>query len=100
MSSAIPTGIRQASPTELEITWKDGNVTTYPVAFLRRSCRCAACIDEWTGAPILIPDEIPESVKPVTINPVGNYAISIEWSDGHKSGIYTFEHLRQLRPPE
>lgn len=96
MNSTTPTAIQQASPTELQITWGDGQVCVYPVADLRRKCPCAACVDEWTGAQLLDPGKIPDSVRPVTINPVGNYAINIEWSDGHKSGIYTFEHLRQL----
>ena len=96
----IPTDIRQASPTELQITWKDGHVSVYPVLLLRRACRCAACIDEWSGKPILDPEKVPQDVKPVTIEPVGNYAIHIAWSDGHTSGIYSFDHLRGLSQPE
>ncbi len=100
MNSPVPTEIKQASSTELQITWSDGQVCTYPVAHLRRNCRCAACVDEWTGAQILKPSDVNDSVKPITLNPVGNYAINIEWSDGHKSGIYTFEHLRELCPAQ
>ena len=90
--------MRQAGPAELEIVWNDGHVSLYPVVYLRRACRCAACIDEWTGEPILRPDQVSESVKPVAIDPVGRYAIHIAWSDGHTSGIYSFEHLRQICP--
>ncbi len=72
-----PTSIRQAGPTELEIKWKDGHRSLYQVAYLRRVCRCAACIDEWTGDQILNPETVPEDVKPVSIEPVGNYAIHI-----------------------
>ncbi len=92
----VPVEIKQAGPQELQITWADGHVSVYPVVYLRRSCRCAACIDEWTGAPLLDPAKISDEVRPIRINPVGRYAISIEWSDGHKSGIYTFEHLREI----
>ena len=91
-----PTSIRQAGPTELEIQWKDGHRSLYRVAYLRRACRCAACIDEWTGEQILDPESIPDDVKPVRIEPVGNYAIHISWSDGHTSGIYSFEYLRKI----
>ena len=91
-----PTSIRQAGPAELEILWKDGHRSLYPVAYLRRACRCAACIDEWSGEQILDPDSIAEDVRPVSIEPVGNYAIHIRWSDGHSSGIYSFEYLRKL----
>jgi len=92
----VPVGIQQAGPAELEIRWSDGLTSRYPVVLLRRSCRCAACVDEWTGAPILKPEQVSEDVRPVRVSPVGNYAINIEWSDGHRSGIYTFEHLREL----
>ncbi len=91
-----PTSIRQSGPHELEIAWQDGHVSRYPVAFLRRACRCAACVDEWTGAALLDPSQVPDDVRPVTVKPVGNYAIHISWSDGHESGIYSFEHLRRL----
>ena len=93
-----PTSIRQAGPGELEVAWNDGHVSRYPVVYLRRACRCAACIDEWTGAQILRADQVPEDVKPVRIDPVGRYAIHIAWSDGHTSGIYSFEHLRSICP--
>lgn len=91
-----PSAIRQAGPKELEIVWNDGHVSRYPVVYLRRSCRCASCIDEWTGVQILKPEQVPEDVKPVRLEPVGRYAIHILWSDGHSSGIYTFEHLRRI----
>lgn len=93
-----PAGIRQAGPKELEITWTDGHVSVYPVVYLRRSCRCAACIDEWTGERILRPEQVSEDVKPIRIEPVGRYAIHFAWSDGHASGIYSFDHLRAICP--
>ncbi len=96
--ATTPSEIRQSGPAELEIVWRDGHRSVYPVAFLRRSCPCAACVDEWTGEQILRPDQVPDEVKPVTIEPTGNYAIQIRWSDGHSSGIYTFEFLRGLTP--
>ena len=93
-----PTGIRQSGPRELEIAWDDGHVSAYPVAYLRRACRCASCINEWTGEPILKPEQVPDDVRPVRIDPVGRYAIHIAWSDGHTSGIYSYDHLRRLCP--
>jgi DUF971 family protein len=30
------------------------------------------------------------------INPVGNYAIQISWSDGHTTGVYSFRRLQEL----
>jgi DUF971 family protein len=37
-------------------------------------------------------------VRPVAIRPVGRYAIQIDWSDGHTTGIYPFDRLRSLCP--
>lgn len=96
--SVVPSAFKQAGPFELEITWSDGHVSLYPVAHLRANCRCASCIDEWTGERRLDPKKIPALIRPVEVSPVGRYAINIVWSDGHASGIYTFEHLRDLCP--
>jgi DUF971 family protein len=63
---------------------------------LRRSCPCAGCIDEWTGEPRLDPASISADVRPQELRPVGRYAIQITWSDGHSSGLYTFDLLRKL----
>lgn len=94
----FPRSLKQASPDSLEISWSDGHVSLYPVVYLRRNCRCASCVDEWSGAPILDPSAVSEKVRPLEINPVGRYALNIRWTDGHSSGIYTFEHLRSICP--
>jgi ATP-binding protein involved in chromosome partitioning len=91
-----PTAIRQAGPRTLEIVWADGHESRYDVRDLRLACACAVCIDEWTGAERLDPASVPEDVHPVRLDPVGRYAVQIEWSDGHASGIYPFERLREL----
>jgi len=39
---------------------------------------------------------VPADVHPLQIRPVGRYAIQIDWSDGHQSGIYPFRRLRGL----
>jgi DUF971 family protein len=58
---------------------------TLAPAALRRQCRCAMCVEEFTGRQLLRPEDVPESVKPVEIGAVGNYAVGVTWSDGHKS---------------
>ena len=62
-------------------------------ADLRRRCSCAACKDEFTGEPILQPEDVADDVYPTEIEPVGNYAVGIKWSDGHTSSIYPYERL-------
>jgi DUF971 family protein len=85
-----------AEERELEILWTDGSRTSLPFDYLRNQCPCAVCVDEWTGKrrrPILLLDS---NFGPTAIDPVGNYAIQISWSDGHNSGIYSFRYLQEL----
>jgi len=95
-AATTPTGIRQAGPRHLAIDWADGTRSEYDVRELRLACGCAHCVDEWTGRDRLDPAAVPEDVHPVQIRPVGRYAIQIDWSDGHQSGIYPFRRLREL----
>jgi DUF971 family protein len=95
-SSFTPAEIRQAGPRELAIRWSDGRESVYAVRELRLACGCARCIDEWTGEGRLDPSAVPEDVHPLRIERVGRYALQIEWSDGHSTGIYPFQRLREL----
>ena len=92
----IPVEIGQRDRQTLGIEWADGAQSRIDVRALRLACGCAHCIDEWSGAPLLEPDSIPADVAPQSIQPVGRYAIQIEWSDGHNTGIYPFDRIRKL----
>ena len=91
-----PTKIAQRGSRELAIEWADGASSFFEVRSLRLACGCASCVDEWTGENRLDPSSVPEDVHPLRIESVGRYAIQIEWSDGHSSGIYPFRRLREL----
>jgi ATP-binding protein involved in chromosome partitioning len=78
--------------------WPDGHETKYPARALRLACRCAMCIEETSGRPLLEPKTVPENVRAKGIGLVGQYAITIEWSDGHTTGIYNFRDLRANCP--
>jgi ATP-binding protein involved in chromosome partitioning len=95
-AGTTPTEIAQRGPRTLAIRWSDGAESLLDVRDLRLACACAVCVDEWSGEERLDPASVPEDVHPVTIQPVGRYAIQIAWSDGHDSGIYPFEQLRKL----
>jgi ATP-binding protein involved in chromosome partitioning len=95
-AAITPTSIRQRGPRELAIAWGDGRESVYDVRRLRLACACASCVDEWTGENRLAPAAVPDDVRPLAIHPVGRYAIQIEWSDGHSTGIYPFRRLREL----
>jgi len=83
---------------ELGIVWSDGQESYYDGHALRCACPCATCVNEITGEKMLRDETVPADVHPQTIRPVGNYGLSIEWSDGHDKGIYTFRQLRSLIP--
>lgn len=95
-ASPTPRQIGQKDSRTLAITWDDGHESLYPVRALRLACGCAECVDEWSGEERLHDSDVPADVTPVRIQPVGRYAIQIEWSDGHASGIYPFRRLREL----
>jgi ATP-binding protein involved in chromosome partitioning len=88
--------ITRPSETEVRILWKDGHESMYSGHALRVGCRCAICVDETSGNKRLRQESISKDVRPLSIDPVGRYAIRFHWSDGHSAGIYTFEHLREL----
>ena len=88
----------QPSESEVRILWKDGHESIYSGYALRVGCRCAICVDEISGNKRLFEQSINKDVRPLSIDPVGRYAIRFHWSDGHSTGIYTFEQLRELCP--
>ena len=89
----------------VEITWADGHTSRYDFPYLRDHCPCALCKDERekkdsmktpTGGaalPMFKPRVTAKGAKAV-----GSYAVQIEFSDGHATGIYSFEHLREICP--
>lgn len=85
-----------ADETKLRIVWKDGVESEYVPRYLRQLCPCAGCVDEMTGIRTLDPDSVGEGVYPTAIHYVGRYALQLVWSDGHDTGFYTFEYLREI----
>lgn len=88
--------LRQLGPSKLGIIWNDKHQSLYSVRNLRMECRCANCVDEWTREKLLKEEAVPADVRPVNIESVGRYALKFDWSDGHNTGIYSFDALRKL----
>ena len=80
----------------LHVQWPDGTESDVPGFVLRASCECAQCVNELTGAPILDAASIPPDIEIQEMEPLGNYALSIVWSDGHSSGIYSWDLIRRI----
>lgn len=75
-----------------------GHQGFFPARALRLACPCAACVDEMSGRALLDPERVPSNVRPVSLGLAGAYGLRVQWSDGHATGIYTFERLRASCP--
>ena len=80
----------------LEIQWTPEQCSRYPFKLLREECPCASCVNEFTGERMLDPDSVPETIMPTAIDFSGNYALKIHWSDGHATGLYSWDLLERL----
>ncbi len=83
---------------ELAVVWSDGHESYYPGRLLRLGCHCAKCVDEMTGRKLLREERVPSDVRPTGCQEVGRYGLGVRFSDGHDTGIYTYERLRSLCP--
>jgi ATP-binding protein involved in chromosome partitioning len=93
----------KVAPTEVKgdgehiiVVWEDGLTSKYRFKDLRFRCPCAVCVDEMTGERRITQQSVRDDVKPQDVKQVGRYAIQIQWSDGHGSGIYSYNYLRDL----
>ncbi|HEV8124539.1 MAG TPA: DUF971 domain-containing protein [Gemmatimonadales bacterium] len=83
----------------LLIEWDQaGHQGWFPARELRLACPCAACVEEMTGRPLLDPGRVAAAIQPVSVALVGAYGLRITWSDGHSTGIYTFQMLLKNCP--
>jgi DUF971 family protein len=80
----------------IHLRWDDGHLGFYPHRHLRAECRCAACINEFTGERMIGYDNIPEDVETLEWMEVGRYALRFLFSDFHDTGIYPFDLLRSV----
>lgn len=78
---------------EINISLNGKLLKSYSSFDLRCKCICAGCIHELTGEVIINKDKIDKNVFPKVIEPKGNYAVSVVWSDGHRSSIYPYKML-------
>ena len=76
----------------------EGHRALYGARALRLACPCAECVEEMSGRPLIDPARVPLDVRPLELALVGAYGLRIRWSDGHGTGIYTFERLRRTCP--
>jgi DUF971 family protein len=99
--------VHVTSGAGVDITWADGHSSHYDFAYLRDECPCATCNDERirkgafasagpaSAAALPMFKPRPRAQAATT---VGNYAIQITFTDGHATGIFSYDHLRSICP--
>jgi DUF971 family protein len=95
-SVATPRTITKSDPTRLVIEWSDGVTHDLPAPRLRDACPCARCVDEHTGAQRYDKRSTPAELTTTNVALCGHYALSVDFSDGHNTGIFTWDRLRRL----
>lgn len=104
--SPLKVRVKKTEGTGVEIEWRDGHQSAWNFAWLRHACPCATCQEDRdkTGREIGAAPAKPKTllvmyeppVRPVEVTPVGKYALKFKWTDGHESGIYSWEYLRRV----
>jgi DUF971 family protein len=109
-----PVRLNVKKDEKLEIDWKDGLHSEYSLTLLRSMCPCAQCKVVRDGSdphdispapkrkPLLtiLPGNYSGAITVSSAQLVGNYALQIDWSDQHSTGIYSFEYLRDISPQQ
>lgn len=108
-SKATSVKIHVSSGAGVDIAWADGHASHFDFAYLREHCPCATCNDQrgkketlaevspaFASSPAL-PMFKPKA-RAQSAQAVGQYAIQISFSDGHSTGIYSYQLLRSLCP--
>ena len=102
----LPTALKLTENRSVEITWSDGETLNYPFGLLRNACPCATCREKKradSSKPkgllqvLSAAETVPLAVT--QMRPVGNYAYNINFSDGHSSGLFTMDLLREIGKP-
>ncbi len=81
---------------KLKIVWKEDSTVIYDTFKLRLNCPCADCVDENTGKRRITEKQIPLDISATRFNLVGRYGVSVHFSDGHNTGIYTLKLLMEM----
>ena len=104
-----PTSVRIHVKTGagVDIAWADGHESHFDFPYLRDNCPCATCNDErgkkqafaGTGpAPSAVLPMFKPKPRAQSASQVGNYAIQINFNDGHSTGIFSYDYLRSMCP--
>jgi DUF971 family protein len=93
----------------VDVIWADGHASHYDFTYLREECPCATCNDArekkaslGEAAPTFMNSPALPMFKPKpraqSATQIGSYAIQFSFTDGHSTGIYSYDHLRNICP--
>ncbi len=91
----------QKSGNYIRILWEDDHQSALEIGYLRRKCPCVMCKNSEARTPdggIALPSFASQPTEVTKIQPVGRYAVQFTFSDGHDTGIYSYDHLRNICP--
>lgn len=80
----------------ITLEWPEGETISINNRLLRLNSQDALSVDEISGKRLIKEKDIPDNIQPVQIMTLGNYAIGINWSDGHNAGIYPYSLIKKL----
>lgn len=96
----IPKSVEQISDQAIAIKWDDGTESVFFAQKTRGECPCAKCKDEKENKPKANPFTVlkanPNNVFFRTWEMVGRYAVRFTFSDGHSTGIYNYDLLKEI----
>jgi len=95
-----PKQVKIINKDKLKIKWDDLTETILSLKYMRDECPCAGCKGETIllktyrpPAPTVV---TPEMYQVKNMEVVGDYAIQVTWNDGHNTGIYSWDYIKQL----
>jgi DUF971 family protein len=103
-----PKEIRPSGDRAMLVLWDDGQTSEYSFRLLRKACPCATCedmrrsrkekkeMDDRYQLRLITQESPSDDPVLVRVDWVGNYALRLVWEDGHDTGIYHFQALRDL----
>ena len=108
LSAAPPTSLDLKKDRGLTIQWADGSTSYYSIAYLRKhspSAEARKLREDLAKNPLTVLPSSPRRggasdgpLTAISAEFVGNYALRIRFSDGHDTGIYSWEYLREIDP--
>ena len=92
-----PTDVAISPDGGVMVQWDDGKESRFAPRWLRARCPCAGCVDEWSGQRTVGEAQVKPDIRANNLEAVGRYAVRIDWSDGHNSGIWSWDYLLEMR---